>query len=46
MRTVGTVVRGIRCPIFRPGDDLASLVVDALLASSESEGILFATATL
>mgnify|MGYP000854164448 CR=1 FL=1 len=41
MRTVGTVVRGIRCPIFRPGDDLASLVVDALLASSESEGYSF-----
>jgi len=38
MRTVGTVVRGIRCPIFRQGDDLATLVVEALKAASENEG--------
>ena len=33
MRTIGTQVRGIRCPIFRPGDDLAERVIDALLTS-------------
>ena len=38
MRTVGTTVRGIRCPIFRTGDDLAGQVVESLKASWESEG--------
>ncbi len=37
-RRVGTVSRGIRCPIFREGDDLAALVVDSVLAAAESEG--------
>lgn len=37
-RRVGTVSRGIRCPIFREGDDLASLVVDSVLGACESEG--------
>jgi F420-0:gamma-glutamyl ligase len=38
MRTVGTVVRGIRCPIFRQGNNLASQIVEALQAASISEG--------
>ena len=38
MRTVGTTVRGIRCPIFRRGDDLATQVVEALKTSWEQEG--------
>ena len=38
MRTVGTTVRGIRCPIFRTGDDLAAQVVESLKVSWESEG--------
>ena len=37
-RRVGTVSRGIRCPIIREGDDLASLVTDSVLAAAESEG--------
>ena len=37
-RRVGTVSRGIRCPIFREGDDLATLVVDSVLGAAESEG--------
>lgn len=37
-RRVGTVSRGIRCPIFREGDDLASLVVESVLGAAESEG--------
>ena len=41
MRTVGTVVRGIRTPIIKDGDDLASIVVDSLLKASESEGFSF-----
>ena len=37
-RRVGTVSRGIRCPIIRQGDDLAPIVVDSVLAAAESEG--------
>ena len=37
-RRVGTVSRGIRCPIFREGDDLSTMVVDSVLAAAESEG--------
>ena len=37
-RLVGTVSRGIRCPIFRQGDDLAAMVADSVLAAAESEG--------
>ncbi len=37
MRDVGTVVRGIRTPIIKEGDDLASIVVDSVLKASKSE---------
>lgn len=37
-RLVGTVSRGIRTPIIRQGDDLAKIVVDSVLAASESDG--------
>lgn len=36
-RKVGTVVRGIRCPIIREGDCLADIAVDSVLAAAESE---------
>ena len=41
MRNVGTVVRGIRTPIIKENDDLASIVVDSLLKAQESEGFKF-----
>ncbi len=41
MRCVGTVVRGIRTPIIKENDDLASIVVDSLMNASESEGFKF-----
>ena len=41
MRNVGTVVRGIRTPIIKEHDDLASIVVDSLMAAKESEGFNF-----
>ena len=41
MRCVGTVVRGIRTPIIKENDDLASIVVDSLLKAKESEGFEF-----
>ena len=37
-RKVGTVSRGIRCPIIREGDDLAQIVVDSVLDAAQSEG--------
>ncbi|MBQ3093675.1 MAG: coenzyme F420-0:L-glutamate ligase, partial [Clostridia bacterium] len=37
-RLVGTVSRGIRCPIIREGDDLAAIVADSVLAAAQSEG--------
>ena len=37
-RKVGTVSRGIRCPIIREGDDLAEIVVNSVLDAAESEG--------
>lgn len=37
-RKVGTCSRGIRCPIIRAGDDLASIVVDSVLEAAESDG--------
>ena len=37
-RLVGTVSRGIRCPIIREGDDLAAIVADSVLAAAESDG--------
>ena len=30
-RKVGTISRGIRCPIIREGDNLAEIVVDSVL---------------
>ncbi len=41
MRNVGTVVRGIRTPIIKENDDLASIVVDSLLEAQKSEGFVF-----
>ena len=37
-RKVGTVSRGIRCPIFREGDDLAEIVTNSVLEAAEAEG--------
>ena len=37
-RKVGTVSRGIRCPIIRQGDDLATIVTTSVLEAAESEG--------
>jgi len=37
-RRVGTVSRGIRCPIIREGDDLGRIVVDSVLEAAEAEG--------
>ena len=41
MRCVGTIVRGIRTPIIKEGDNLADIVVDSLINASENEGFSF-----
>ena len=37
-RNLGTVSRGIRGPIIREGDDIASIVVDSVLKASSTDG--------
>ena len=37
-RKIGTVSRGVRCPILREGDDIASIVVNSVIEAAESEG--------
>ena len=37
-RKVGTISRGIRCPIIRQGDDLPTIVTRAVLDAAQSEG--------
>lgn len=37
-RKVGTISRGVRCPIIREGDDLAKIVVDSVLEAAQAEG--------
>ena len=38
VRRVGTISRGIRCPIIREGDNLADIIVESVLEAAESEG--------
>ena len=37
-RKIGTVSRGVRCPIIREGDDIATIVVNSVIEAAESEG--------
>ncbi|MBQ2389464.1 MAG: coenzyme F420-0:L-glutamate ligase [Clostridia bacterium] len=37
-RRVGTVSRGIRCPIIREGDNLAKIVADSVIEAAKYEG--------
>lgn len=41
MRTLGTVVRGIRTPVIRGGDDLVSLVADSVVSAAHSASFSF-----
>ena len=40
-RKVGTVSRGIRCPIIREGDNLVDITVNSVIEAAESEGYAF-----
>lgn len=37
-RKVGTISRGIRCPIIREGDNLVEITVNSVLEAAEAEG--------
>ena len=37
MRTIGTIARGIRAPLIKASDDIASIVVDSVLAAAREE---------
>lgn len=37
IRRLGTVSRGVRCPIIKEGDDLVSIVTDSIILASEEE---------
>ena len=38
-RTLGTVVRGVRAPIFREGDDVVAITADTVANALSEEGI-------
>ncbi len=40
-RAVGTVVRGVRAPIIRQGDDLARIIVESVMAAAKESGTPF-----
>lgn len=40
-RKIGTVSRGVRCPIITEGDDLVNIVCDSVLSAAASENIKF-----
>ncbi|MBR3844786.1 MAG: coenzyme F420-0:L-glutamate ligase [Clostridia bacterium] len=37
-RKIGTVSRGVRCPIIREGDDIAGIVVNSVIEAADAEG--------
>ena len=39
MRTIGTVVRGVRAPIIRQGDNIAQVAADSVMAAWKEAGI-------
>ena len=40
-RLIGTVSRGVRAPIIRSGDDIATIVSESVLAAAKSENLPF-----
>jgi hypothetical protein len=42
MRTVGTISRGVRCPVIREGDDLVRIVTESILACRDEQGLTLA----
>ena len=42
-RLIGTISRGVRCPIIRQGDDIVAIVADSVIAASREHNIEFGT---
>ena len=42
-RLIGTVSRGVRCPIIRQGDDIVAIVADSVIAAAKEHNIAFGT---
>ena len=38
-RLIGTISRGVRAPIIRQGDDIATIVAESVLSAANSENI-------
>ena len=38
MRTIGTVARGVRAPMIKPGDSLINIVVESVLTAAKEDG--------
>ena len=41
MRTIGTVSRGVRCPVLKEGDNLVQIVTDAITTMAKEENVKF-----
>ena len=41
MRTVGTVSRGVRCPVLKEGDDLVKIVTESIVEMGKEQNITF-----
>ncbi len=41
MRTVGTVSRGVRCPVVKEGEDLVKIVTDSIVEMGREENVVF-----
>src|SRR3712207_1459304 len=37
-RNIGTVARGVRCPIIRQGDNLSEIVVNSVIEAAKTDG--------
>ena len=40
-RNVGTVARGVRCPIIRQGDNLSEIIVDSVIEASNDISVTY-----
>ena len=41
MRTVGTVSRGVRCPVVKEGDDMVRVTTEAIVSMGREEHVTF-----
>ena len=41
MRTVGVVSRGVRCPVFKEGDNLVAMVTESIVEMGKEQHVTF-----